>query len=155
MTPSTVAEPVSSSGRGTNQLRSLEPSPVLKSQYNWRLPLIVIRKLDLCFDRRLRQQTNVYVPYTFRLFHHKKTSSKDPHPCRGKFNLACQPSPFLSSQPCRHPESSTDSSKGAAVHVEVPENTGLTFLRGPLLRKRIHRSHASCLARRIPQSAHR
>ena len=45
---------------------------VLKSQDDWRLPLIVVRKLDLCLDHRLRQQTNVCVTHIFGLLSTKR-----------------------------------------------------------------------------------
>ena len=52
---------VTVSGKKYSQVAFTRSVTVLKSQDDWRLPLIVVRKLDLCLDRRLRQQTNVYV----------------------------------------------------------------------------------------------
>ena len=49
-----------------------------------------------------------------------------------KANLACEPSLFLSNQPCRHPESSNDSSKERQFMLQSQKITGLTFRRGPL-----------------------
>ena len=80
---------VTVSGKRYSQVTFTRSVTVLKSQDGWQLPLIVVRKLDLCLDRRLRQQTNVYVSHIFGL----------------------QPSLFLPNQPRRYLESSTSSSK--------------------------------------------
>ena len=58
---------VTVSGKRYSQVAFTRSVTVLKSQDDWRLPLIVVRKLDLCLDRRLRQQTNVYVSHIFGL----------------------------------------------------------------------------------------
>ena len=55
---------VTVSGKRYSQVAFTRSVTVLKSQDGWRLPLIVVRKLDLCLDRRLRQQTNVSPTYS-------------------------------------------------------------------------------------------
>ena len=50
-----------SSGKRHPQVTFSRNTAVCKNQDNWRLPLSLVRKLDLCLDLRLRQ-TNMYVP---------------------------------------------------------------------------------------------